>query len=106
MQNFENQNPANTLWTKQYNLYSKIDTEAPRYLGFERWWPTARAGQFALRSGMSLGEGTRTWSWGLGWRAQGARLDYARVQSGVVDARDAFTASRLDRRLGGEALAA
>jgi hypothetical protein len=38
VQNFENQNPANTLWTKQYNLYSKIDTEAPRYLEFERWW--------------------------------------------------------------------
>ncbi|MFL5069421.1 MAG: DUF3141 domain-containing protein [Xanthobacteraceae bacterium] len=38
VQNFENQNPANTLWSKQYNLYAKIDTEAPRYLGFERWW--------------------------------------------------------------------
>lgn len=38
VQNFENQNPANTLWSKQYNLYSKIDTEAPRYLGFEEWW--------------------------------------------------------------------
>jgi Protein of unknown function (DUF3141) len=38
VQNFENQNPANTLWSKQYNLYSKIDSEAPRYLGFERWW--------------------------------------------------------------------
>jgi len=38
VQNFANQNPANTLWTKQYNLYSKIDTEAPRYLGFEKWW--------------------------------------------------------------------
>ena len=38
VQNFENQNPANTLWTKQYNLYSKIDTEAQRYMGFERWW--------------------------------------------------------------------
>jgi pimeloyl-ACP methyl ester carboxylesterase len=38
VQNFENQNPANTLWTKQYNLYANIDTEAPRYLGFERWW--------------------------------------------------------------------
>src|SRR5215471_6840009 len=38
VQNFENLNPANTLWTKPYNLYSKIDTEAPRYLGFERWW--------------------------------------------------------------------
>jgi pimeloyl-ACP methyl ester carboxylesterase len=38
VQNFENQNPANTLWTKQYNLYSQIDTEGPRYLGFEKWW--------------------------------------------------------------------
>jgi hypothetical protein len=38
VQNFENLNPANTLWSKPYNLYSKIDTEAPRYLGFERWW--------------------------------------------------------------------
>jgi hypothetical protein len=26
------------LWTKQYNVYSKVDTEAPRYLEFERWW--------------------------------------------------------------------
>jgi pimeloyl-ACP methyl ester carboxylesterase len=38
VQNFENQNPSNTLWTKQYNVYSKVDTEAPRYLDFERWW--------------------------------------------------------------------
>jgi pimeloyl-ACP methyl ester carboxylesterase len=38
VQNFESQNPANTLWSKQYNLYSKIDTEASRYLGFEKWW--------------------------------------------------------------------
>jgi pimeloyl-ACP methyl ester carboxylesterase len=36
--NFENLNPANTLWTKQYNLYANIDTEAARYLGFERYW--------------------------------------------------------------------
>jgi len=38
VQNFESQNPANTLWSKQYNLYSKVDTETARYLGFERWW--------------------------------------------------------------------
>jgi pimeloyl-ACP methyl ester carboxylesterase len=38
VQNFEKLNPSNTLWSKQYNLYSNIDTEAPRYLGFERWW--------------------------------------------------------------------
>jgi hypothetical protein len=38
VQNFENQNPANTLWTKQYTLWSKIDTEPERYLDFEKWW--------------------------------------------------------------------
>jgi Protein of unknown function (DUF3141) len=38
VQNFENMNPSNTLWTKQYSVYSKVDTEAKRYLEFERWW--------------------------------------------------------------------
>ena len=38
VQNFESQNPSNTLWTKQYNVFSKVDTEASRYLEFERWW--------------------------------------------------------------------
>lgn len=36
--NFEKMNPANTLWSKNYNVYSKIDTEAPRFLEFEKWW--------------------------------------------------------------------
>jgi pimeloyl-ACP methyl ester carboxylesterase len=36
--NFENLNPANTFWTKQYNLYAKVDTEPPRYLEFEQYW--------------------------------------------------------------------
>jgi tellurite resistance protein len=35
---FEDLNPANTYWTKQYNLFTKVDTEAPRYLNFEKWW--------------------------------------------------------------------
>ncbi|MDT0499385.1 MULTISPECIES: DUF3141 domain-containing protein [unclassified Halomonas] len=38
VQNFENLNPANTFWAKQYRLYSQVDTEAERYLEFERWW--------------------------------------------------------------------
>src|SRR6266481_7233855 len=38
VQNFESQNPSNTLWSKQYNVFSKVDTEAERYLDFERWW--------------------------------------------------------------------
>ena len=38
VKNFENGNPANTYWGKDYNLYSKIDTEEARFLEFERWW--------------------------------------------------------------------
>lgn len=36
--NFDNLNPANWLWDKQYDLYKNVDQEAPRYLGFEKWW--------------------------------------------------------------------
>ena len=38
VENFENLNPANTFWDKYYNLFAKVDTEAPRFLEFERWW--------------------------------------------------------------------
>ena len=38
VQNFENLNPANTLWKKPYNLYANVDTEGERFLEFERWW--------------------------------------------------------------------
>ena len=36
--NFENLNPANTLWKKYYEVWSQVDTEPPRFLEFERWW--------------------------------------------------------------------
>jgi len=36
--NFENLNPANTLWKKWYHLYANIDSEPERFLEFERWW--------------------------------------------------------------------
>jgi hypothetical protein len=36
--NFENLNPSNTLWKKNYNLYKGVDTEEKRFLEFERWW--------------------------------------------------------------------
>jgi len=36
--NFESLNPANTYWGKAYNVYSKVDTEAHRFLDFETWW--------------------------------------------------------------------
>ncbi|MFN9583663.1 MAG: DUF3141 domain-containing protein, partial [Pseudomonadaceae bacterium] len=36
--NFESLNPANTLWSKYYKLLREVDSEAPRFLEFERWW--------------------------------------------------------------------
>ena len=36
--NFENLNPANTLWTKNYNVWANVDTEAQRFLDFETYW--------------------------------------------------------------------
>lgn len=40
VQNFENLNPANSLWDKYYKVYQHADTEPARYLDFERWWGT------------------------------------------------------------------
>ena len=36
--NFDVLNPANWLWGKQYEVYTHIDTDAERYLEFEKWW--------------------------------------------------------------------
>jgi hypothetical protein len=47
--NFDNLNPANFLWGKQYNVYANIDTEPQRYLGFEKWW-----GDFILLNGAEI----------------------------------------------------
>jgi hypothetical protein len=36
--NFDNLNPGNTLFGKLHNVYKAVDTEGPRFLGFEKWW--------------------------------------------------------------------
>jgi pimeloyl-ACP methyl ester carboxylesterase len=36
--NFESLHPDNSYWKKIYNVYSKIDSEPPRFLEFEKWW--------------------------------------------------------------------
>lgn len=36
--NFERLSPSNTWFRKYYDLWDKIDTEVPRFVGFERWW--------------------------------------------------------------------
>lgn len=46
-------------------------------VGFERWRGTPRWGSLAGRTGLSVGDRSRVWSWGLGWRLGGGRVDYA-----------------------------
>ena len=47
--NFNNLNPANTLWTKQYNVWKGPEKQEDRYLGFEKWW-----GDFIVLRGEEL----------------------------------------------------
>jgi pimeloyl-ACP methyl ester carboxylesterase len=36
--NFDSLNPANTLWSKPYNVWARPEKEERRYLEFEKWW--------------------------------------------------------------------
>ena len=47
--NFDNLNPANTLWTKPYNVWANPEQEQNRYLQFEKWW-----GDFVLLRGEEM----------------------------------------------------
>ncbi len=85
VQNFENLDPANTLWTKQYNVYRHVDTEGPRYLGFERYW----GGHVFLNGGEmqyivdNLFIGNRLATAELR-TADGARIDLRNIRSPVI----------------------
>ena len=85
VQNMENLNPANTLWTKQYNVYANVDTEGPRYLGFERWW-----GGHVLLTGEeiqyivdNLFVGNKLSTAGI-VTSDGVRLDFRKIPSPIV----------------------
>lgn len=83
--NFENLNPANTLWSKHYNLYAKIDTEAPRYLEFEQWWGghvmlNAEEMQFIVDQ-LFVGNKLATAEITL---SDGARVDLRNIRSPIV----------------------
>ncbi len=83
--NFENMNPANTLWSKQHNVYAKVDTERDRYLEFERWWGghvvlNAEEMQFIVDN-LFVGNKLAT---GDVVTTDGVRLDFRRVQSPII----------------------
>jgi hypothetical protein len=45
--------------------------------GIEKWWATPRAGSFAGRTGLSLGDRAKSWAWGLAWKMHGGEIGYA-----------------------------
>lgn len=47
--NFDNLNPANTIWTKPYTVWANPEREKDRYLQFEKWW-----GDFVLLRGEEM----------------------------------------------------
>lgn len=83
--NFENLNPANTFWTKAYNLYRKVDSEPPRYLEFEQWWGghvllNAAEMQFIVDE-LFLGNKLATAEIVMG---DGSRIDLRNIRSPIV----------------------
>jgi pimeloyl-ACP methyl ester carboxylesterase len=85
VQNFENLNPANSLWDKYYHLFDKADTEPPRFLEFERWW----GGYYLMNTEeiewitSNLFVGNKLWNQGVE-DASGQVYDLKRIRTPIV----------------------
>jgi pimeloyl-ACP methyl ester carboxylesterase len=83
--NFEGLNPANTWWDKYYTLFSRVDTEAPRFLDFERWW----GGYYLMNREeiewitQNLFVGNRLWKGGVK-SASGKVLDLKSLRTPII----------------------
>jgi pimeloyl-ACP methyl ester carboxylesterase len=83
--NFDNLNPSNTFWTKQYNVWVNPEQEKNRYLDFEKWW-----GDFVVLRGEemqwmvdNLFIGNK-FSTGQIITSEGIRLDMREIKSPIV----------------------
>ena len=83
--NFESLNPANTYWEKPYNVFSKVDTEAARFLDFETWWgsPVLLNAEEMEWITDSLFVGDKLSSGGLR-TTDGVRIDLRNVKSPII----------------------
>jgi uncharacterized protein DUF3141 len=83
--NFEGLDPANTYWKKIYNVYSKIDTEPPRFLEFEKWWgsPVLLNAAEMQTIADELFVGNKLTSGEL-YNAEGIRIDLRNIRSPII----------------------
>jgi pimeloyl-ACP methyl ester carboxylesterase len=83
--NFESLNPANSYWTKAYNVYSKVDIETERFLEFETWWGTPvllNAGEMQwIADNLFVGNKLST---GQIRTSEGIRIDLRNIRSPIV----------------------
>jgi hypothetical protein len=83
--NFEQLNPANTYWTKPYNVYSKVDSETERFLEFETWWGSPvllNAGEMQwIADNLFVGNKL---SGGQIRTSEGVRVDLRNIKSPIV----------------------
>ncbi len=83
--NFESLNPANTYFEKIYGVYSKVDTEAKRFLDFETWWGSPvllNAGEMQWIAD-NLFVGNKLASGGIR-TSDGLRIDLRNIKSPIV----------------------
>ncbi|HTJ90571.1 MAG TPA: DUF3141 domain-containing protein [Acidocella sp.] len=85
IRNFEALDPANTYWQKPYNVYSKVDTEAPRFLEFETWWgsPVFLTADEMQRIADELFVGNRLSGGGIRTR-EGHAVDLRNIKSPII----------------------
>src|SRR3954466_4403559 len=77
--------PDNTFWNKIYNVYSKVDTEAERFLGFEKWWgsPVLLNAEEMQRIADNLFVGNRLSSGQL-MSTDGVPIDLRNIRSPII----------------------
>ncbi len=83
--NFEALHPANTYWKKAYDLYSKVDSEASRFLEFEKWWgnPVLLNAEEMQTIADELFVGNKLTSGEL-TTPQGLRIDLRNIRSPII----------------------
>ncbi len=83
--NFEALNPANTYWEKAYGVYSRIDSEAQRFLHFETWWgsPVLLNAEEMQWIADNLFVGNKLTTGGIR-AANGLRVDLRNIRSPIV----------------------
>jgi len=83
--NFESLNPANTYWSKPYNVYSKVDSETERFLEFETWWGSPvllNAGEMQwIADNLFVGNKLAT---GEVRTSDGVRVDLRNIKSPII----------------------